>query len=146
MAAFVDTNILIYAFADSSSSSAHKVPIARALLSDLSDQGNLILSAQVLSEFVENAMRKSRPPLPLARVAERVAELSTEVVVDIDASLVQLALLRVEESRISYWDALIVEAAIRSGATILYTEDMHHGTRYGTLELRNPFLAAPHPL
>jgi predicted nucleic acid-binding protein len=39
-----------------------------------------------------------------------------------------------------HWNALIVEAAIRSGATILYTEDMHHGTRYGTLELRNPFL------
>ena len=46
-----------------------------------------------------------------------------------------------EVSRISYWDALIVEAAIRSGATILYTEDMHHGTQYGALELRNPFLS-----
>jgi predicted nucleic acid-binding protein len=73
-------------------------------------------------------------------VSEIVAELSLETVISIDASLVQLALQRVQQSRISYWDALIVEAAIRSRATILYTEDMHHGTCYGTLELRNPFL------
>jgi predicted nucleic acid-binding protein len=55
--------------------------------------------------------------------------------------LIRLALVRVQQSRISYWDALIVEAAIRSGASVLYTEDMHHGTHYGPVELRNPFLA-----
>ncbi len=58
----------------------------------------------------------------------------------IDETLVVLALQRVQQSRISYWDALIVESAIRSGATILYTEDMHHSTSYGTLQIRNPFL------
>jgi predicted nucleic acid-binding protein len=72
--------------------------------------------------------------------SKKVEDLSEQIVIAIDSSLVQLALRRVEQSRISYWDALIVEAAIRSGATILYTEDMHHGTRYGSLELRNPFL------
>jgi len=36
----------------------------------------------------------------------------------------------------------IVEAAIRSGAIILYTEDMHHGTSYVDLEIRNPFLGS----
>ncbi len=140
MAAFVDTNILIYAFADTSSASAGKVPIARDLLASLSDQGELVLSAQVLSEFAQNAMRKANPPLSLTKVTERVSELSRETVIAIDSSLVQLALQRAAQSRIGYWDALIVEAAIRSGATILYTEDMHHGTHYGPLELRNPFL------
>jgi predicted nucleic acid-binding protein len=70
-----------------------------------------------------------------------VDELSKQVIVPIDASLVHLALQRSQKSRISYWDALIVEAAIRSGATTLYTEDMHHGTRYGNLQLHNPFLS-----
>jgi predicted nucleic acid-binding protein len=74
-------------------------------------------------------------------MSEIIEDLSEQIVVAIDASLVQLALARVEQSRISYWDALIVEAAIRSGATILYTEDTHSGTHYGPLEIRNPFLA-----
>ena len=140
MAAFVDTNILIYAFAGSAGGAADKVIAARTLLSFLAEREEMVLSAQVLSEFAANAMRKGNPPPSLANVTERVQELSEVPVIAIDASLVQLALTRVQTSRISYWDALIVEAAIRSGATILYTEDMHHGTRYGALELRNPFL------
>ena len=73
----------------------------------------------------------------VSRIVER---LSRSEVLPIEAPLAQLALQRVQQSHISYWDALIVEAAVRSGATIPYTEDMHHGTRCGTLELRNPFL------
>ena len=138
MAAFVDTNILFYAFAESSADQVDKVHIARALIERLSRERELVLSAQVLSEFSSSALRKTGST-PL-EIAERVSQLSTETVVPIDAPLVQLALQRVAESRISYWDALIVESALRAGATVLYTEDMHHGTRYGPLELINPFL------
>jgi predicted nucleic acid-binding protein len=125
MAAFVDTNILLYALSNANQGETGKVAIARRLVDELSEQDDLIVSAQVLSEFVSVSSRKGKSPL---------------TVIAIDASLVQLALQRVQQSHISYWDALIVEAAIRSGATILYTEDMHHGTHYGFLELRNPFL------
>jgi predicted nucleic acid-binding protein len=138
MAAFVDTNILFYAFAESSADQVGKVHIARALMERLSRKAELVLSAQVLSEFSFAALRKTGST-PL-EIAERVSQLSTETVLPIDALLVQLALQRVAQSRISYWDALIVEAALRSGATVLFTEDMHHGTRYGALELVNPFL------
>jgi predicted nucleic acid-binding protein len=79
--------------------------------------------------------------LSSAEVSAVIAELCQYTIIPIDASLVQLALQRVEQNYLSYWDALIVEAAIRSGANILYTEDMHHGTRYGSVEVRNPFLA-----
>jgi predicted nucleic acid-binding protein len=140
MAAFVDTNILLYALSRANSLEVEKVAIAKALIAELSKRTNLRISAQVLSEFITNAMRKGTPPLSLKEASEIVDELSRETVIAIDASLVQLALQRVQQSHISYWDALIVEAAIRSGATILYTEDMHHGTHYGFLELRNPFL------
>ena len=118
--------------------------VAKALIAELSKRTNLRLSAQVLSEFVTNATRKGTPPLTLQEASEIVDELSRETVLSINASLVQLALQRVQQSRISYWDALIVEAALRSRATILYTEDMHRGTRYGALELRNPFSHDPH--
>jgi predicted nucleic acid-binding protein len=140
MAAFVDTNIFIYAFVKSNPVPAHKVTTANALVTHLINQRELILSAQVLSEFTANALRKGNPPLSLLEAAAVVRRLSRHTVIAIDATLVQLALTRVQLSRISYWDALILEAALRSGANILYTEDMHHGTRYGSLEVRNPFL------
>jgi predicted nucleic acid-binding protein len=110
------------------------------LIADLTHRSELVVSAQVLSEFAANAMRKANPPLTVDETAALVERLSRQTVLPIDASLVQLSLQRVQESRISYWNALIVEAAIRSGATLLYTEDMHHGTQYGTLRIHNPFL------
>ncbi len=141
MAAFVDTNILIYAFADSLDSPPTKIRQARDLITYLTDRQELILSAQVLSEFAANAMRKGKSPLTPNHALAIVREMSKQTVVTTDESLIQLAIQRVEQSRISYWDALIVEAALRSEADILYTEDMHHGMRYGALELRNPFLS-----
>ena len=141
MAAFVDTNILIYAYLGSPELEVEKKQRAKELLEHLMLDEALIVSAQVLNEFASNALRKAKPPLALAGIYLIVSELSRFQVLPIDASLILLTLTRVETSRLSYWDALIVEAALRSGASILYTEDMHHGTHYGSLELRNPFLA-----
>ncbi len=141
MAAFVDTNVLLYAFSKASTGDPAKVVAANELVERLIRSETIVLSAQVLSEFISVAMRKGKPPLTLDEVTQIVRRLARCTVHPIDASLVQLALQRVQQSHISYWDALIVEAAIRSGATILYTEDMHPGTHYGPVELRNPFLA-----
>ncbi len=140
MASFVDTNILVYALIADIRESRAKVDTARALVAGLIHSSELRLSAQVLSEFAMTAMKKGKPPLSASETLIQIDLLSRQQVVPIDASLVRLAVDRVQTSRISYWDALIVEAAIQSGATILYTEDMHHGMRYETLELRNPFL------
>jgi predicted nucleic acid-binding protein len=140
MAAFLDTNILLYAFASASEGEMRKAIIARELIDRLTLESNFIVSAQVLSEFATNAAKKGKLAFRPREVEEIVENLTQQIVLPIDASLVQLALQRIQQSHISYWDTLIVEAAIRSGATILYTEDMHHGTRYGALELRNPFL------
>ena len=58
MAAFIDTNILVYAFAESSTGEVDKVRIARALVESLSRTRELILSSQVLSEFSSAALKK----------------------------------------------------------------------------------------
>jgi len=140
MASFVDTNILIYALVADEKSSADKVEIARRLVSNLSRSGELVLSAQVLGEFSINAMRKGSPPLTMEQTLARVTELRRQRIIPVDDSLVEKALQRMQQSRISYWDAQIVEAAIRSGASILYTEDLHNGTVYDGVEIRNPFV------
>ena len=41
---------------------------------------------------------------------------------------------------VSYWDGAIIAAAERLGAPILYTEDLNHGQRYGSVQAVNPFL------
>src|ERR1700679_4195115 len=141
MAAFLDTNIPLYALASASEVALHKAIAARELIDRLTLESNFIVSAQILSEFAANAAKKGKLVFRPREIEEIVEDLSAQIVIAIDASLAQLAGRRIEQSHISYWDALIVEAAIRSGAAILYTEDMHHGTIYGALELRNPFLA-----
>ena len=60
--------------------------------------------------------------------------------VDSDLTLVQNAIARTLEQRMSIWDAMVVEAANRCGADTLLTEDMGHGVRYGATVVVNPFL------
>jgi predicted nucleic acid-binding protein len=43
---------------------------------------------------------------------------------------------------VSFWDALIVEAARRAGARRLLTEDLQHGRRFGQVRVENPFRPA----
>jgi predicted nucleic acid-binding protein len=140
VAAFVDTNILLYALSSANAGEVVKVARATQLVTELTSKREMILSGQVLSEFSAVASRKGSRPLSWEQIGTAVRELSKNLVIAVDASLVNLALQRVQTSRISYWDALIVEAALRANASILYTEDMHHGTRYGGLEVCNPFL------
>jgi predicted nucleic acid-binding protein len=44
-----------------------------------------------------------------------------------------------EQHSINFWDALIIEAALRADADELVTEDLQHGRRFGELTVRNPF-------
>jgi predicted nucleic acid-binding protein len=44
-----------------------------------------------------------------------------------------------KQHRLSFWDALIVRAALVSGCARLYSEDLQHGWRVEGLEVVNPF-------
>lgn len=46
-----------------------------------------------------------------------------------------------QREQLSWFDALIVEAAIRSGCAVLYSEDLSHDRSYGGLRSCNPLLA-----
>ena len=48
-----------------------------------------------------------------------------------------------EQAKLSFWDALVVVAAARTGATALYTEDLNHGQEILGVRIRNPFISAP---
>lgn len=62
-------------------------------------------------------------------------------VIQVDVPIIIAAMARVESASISFWDALVVEAALVAGATRLLTEDMQHGQVFdGRLRVENPFL------
>ena len=133
---FVDTHVLAYAH---DRSEAGKQPIAAALLAGLWESRSGTLSTQVLQEFYVVATRKFRPALSSADAREVVALYGTWPTVVVDLSLI-LAATEIEESdSLSFWDAMIVEAARRSGADTLVSEDLQDGRLIAGVRIRNPF-------
>jgi predicted nucleic acid-binding protein len=134
---FVDTNILVYAH-DRSTGVKHER--AQRLLEQLWDSGKGVLSTQVLQELCINLRRKAGNPLPVEEVRRLIREYSTwEVVTNTPESV--LDALEIEmRYKTSFWDALILQAAEFSGASILYSEDLATGQRYGSIQVVNPLL------
>lgn len=133
---FVDTNILMYAH-DLSAGAKHER--ARALVEELWRGRTGAISTQVLQELAANLRRKAGLPLDGAATRALIADyLSWHVHVNGGESILE-ALDLEQRYRISFWDALIVYAAEAVGATVLYSEDLSHGQRYGMVEVINPF-------
>jgi predicted nucleic acid-binding protein len=86
------------------------------------------------------ARRKLVPPLSDGQISELLEALVGFEVVSTDANLVMDAHLLASCEKLSWFDALIAEAAIRSRCSILFSEDFSHGRRIAGLELINPFL------
>jgi predicted nucleic acid-binding protein len=132
---FVDTNILVYAH-DRSAGLKHQR--AQMLLEQLWDSGQGVLSTQVLQELCINLRRKASQPLPVEEVRQLIRDYSTwEIVTNTAESVLQALDIEVRY-KTSFWDALIFQAAESSGASILYSEDLATGQRYGTIQVVNP--------
>jgi predicted nucleic acid-binding protein len=136
---FVDSNVLLYAH---DASEAEKQPVARALLEDLWANRSGVISTQVLQEFYVVATRKFKPPMPRSQAREIVALYAVWPVIQIDVGLILDATALEERLQLSFWDALIVEAARRAGATRLVTEDLQGGRQIAGIAIENPFDAA----
>lgn len=136
---FVDTNILMYAH-DKAAGLKHDR--AKALLERLWSERSGVVSTQVLQELAVNLRRKARKPLDTKSVREIVSDyLTWEVVVNGGESV--LGALELEERyQISFWDALVVHAAQSAGADTLYSEDLSHGQRFGSVHVFNPLAEA----
>jgi predicted nucleic acid-binding protein len=135
--AFVDTNILLYAHDVSDPAKNRK---AVELLTQLWADGNGVLSTQVLQEFAANLQRRISLTMTYAEVRRRI-ELYLEWKVVVNGGGAVLRGLEVQErNQISFWDAMIVQAAESAGCEVLYSEDLSHGQEYGGVLVVNPFL------
>ncbi len=132
---FIDTNILIYAH-DVEQKQKH--PIARKALTDLLRTRNIVVSPQVLQEFYVNVTRKIAKPLT-KRVAREIVEDFSVWCTDTVAADVATAFRIEDESKISFWDALICASALKSGAKLILSEDMNAGQEIAGIQIQNPF-------
>jgi predicted nucleic acid-binding protein len=132
---FVDTNILLYAH---DPSAGVKRDRARQLIEHLWTTGQGVLSTQILQELCFNLRRKVKPPLPMDEIRRLVQDyLSWEIVVNSPESAIQALEIEVRY-KISYWDALVLQAAESAGAAILYSEDLATGQKYGAIRVVDP--------
>jgi predicted nucleic acid-binding protein len=135
---FVDTNILIYAH-DASTGIKHER--ARQLVERLWATGQGVLSTQVLQELCVNLRRKVTSPVPVNEIRRLIEDyFNWEIVVNTPESVVQ-ALDIEARYKISFWDALVLQAAEQSGAEVLYSEDLAASQKYGPTRVINPLLA-----
>jgi predicted nucleic acid-binding protein len=132
---FVDTNVLVYAH-DKKEGSKQKA--AKTILRDLWIRNSGVLSMQVLQEFYSTVTRKLATPLPRESARLIVSRYALWCIETTPVELMRA--FRIEdEAGINFWDALIVAAAIKSGATRILSEDMNSGQTIAGIQIMNPF-------
>ena len=137
--AFLDTNVLVYSLQRTPSS---KQAVAHELVDRLMAERRVRVSTQVLQELFVTLTHKARGRWSADEALESLEQLAVWPVCVIDYPAIREACLLARDASLSFWDALIVVAAARSGASQLYTEDLNHGQKVLGVEVINPFLGA----
>ncbi|MCL2787358.1 MAG: PIN domain-containing protein [Micrococcales bacterium] len=134
--AFVDTNVLLYAY-DPSAGDRHV--IAADLVEELALARCGVVSVQVLQEFYVNAVSKIATPLTPEQAQARIRALSLWPVHSPMADDVLAAAQLARGHQVSFWDAMILHSAAAMGCQTLWTEDLNSTQRVGSVTVRNPF-------
>lgn len=133
---FIDTNILVYAH-DASDSDKHR--IAGGLVADLWQSGDGVISTQVLQEFYVTVTQKVAAPVDQRLARRWVSNYMNWETVENDGAAILRAIDTQRRYQVSFWDAMILQAANAAGVKTLYSEDLNAGQRYGSVIVANPF-------
>jgi predicted nucleic acid-binding protein len=137
MLCFLDTNVLIYVF---DKDSPNKAAVARQLYSRLVREKSGLVSVQVLQEFFVTLSKKFTVTLSADDVEREVRDLSALLkVIETDVALVLDSITLSRRYKLSFWDGLIIQAALRGGASVLYSEDLQDGQIIDSITIANPF-------
>lgn len=132
---FLDTNILVYSVDERDE---HKFAVATSILADALDNNTeYSIAVQTLSEFTNVAIGKLR--LPGAEVADFVRVFSDISTVRPDFGIVVRGIEIKNRYDIQFYDAMMLAAAERAGASEFYTEDLNDGQLYCDIKAVNPF-------
>jgi len=134
---FIDTNLWVYRL---DRREPEKSTFIRDWLRALAREHEIVVSTQVLIELRSVLTRKLKPALSLQDTRAALLALAQFDVVPTNANLVLDAHELSRTEQLSWFDALIVEAAIRSECECLFSEDLNHEQRFASLTVKNPFV------
>ena len=136
---FLDTNIFVYSFDETARAKKQR---AQKIIKEGLKTGNGHISTQVIQEFFNVATRKFAVPMPLLSSKEYLDKVFMQFeVVYPDAEYIKNGLDIAATTGYSFYDSLIIAAALRAGCDILYTEDLQSGQKIQNLTIINPFSA-----
>jgi predicted nucleic acid-binding protein len=134
---FLDTNLFVYTFDDTAPAKGKK---AAQLIRRAADTGEGIISYQVVQEFFSVALRRFAKPMSVAEAEQYLITVLRPLLAVHSSPAIYFAALRIrEEYRISWYDSLIVAAALEGQCDRLYSEDFQHGQKIEGLRIENPF-------
>lgn len=134
---FIDTNVFIYHL---DTTDARKHAVAERIVRDGLASGNACISFQVVQECLNTALRKAQVALDLDSARSYLDTVLTPLMrVPASPALYHRALDVQARWRFSFYDSLIVAAALTAGCSRLLSEDLQHGQRIETLTIHNPF-------
>ena len=142
MRVFIDTNLWVYRL---DQREPDKSRLIGKWLRQVALEHEIVVSTQVLIELRSALMRKFRPVLSSGDTRSALNALAAFEVVSTDVNLVLDAHELAGLEQLSWFDALIVEAAIRTRCEVLFSEDFSRGREFGPLHVRNPFLESMGP-
>jgi predicted nucleic acid-binding protein len=137
MRVFIDTNLWVYRLDKREPEKSRRIS---EWLREVASEHHIVLSTQVLIELRSVLTRKLKPPMPHEDTRLALSALAQFEVLATDTSVVLDAHELARSEQLSWFDALIVEAAIRSACDKLFSEDLSHGRKFGNLTVCNPFL------
>jgi predicted nucleic acid-binding protein len=135
---FLDTNIFVYSLDPNSRSKAAR---ASELIRRAISTGKGVVSFQVAQEFFNVAFRRFAQPMNAVEAEQYLLTVFRPLLaINSSQGLYSDALHLFGSHRLSWYDALIVAAAIQGECDVLYSEDLQHGRRFEGLRIENPFL------
>ena len=134
---FIDSNVFVYLFDETD---ADKRRVAETLVQGALETGTASISFQVIQETLNIITRK------LGATRDDARRFMDAILVPLwrimpSQALYARALELRERYRFSFYDSLIIAAALEGGCTRLYSEDLQHGQRVERLVIENPFRA-----
>ena len=134
---FVDTNLFVYAF---DPSAGPKWKASTEILDALWAHQTGVVSTQVLQELFVSLTQKVKHPISLGAAKGIISDLSNWPTVVNDGAIILKAIDLKSQFRFSFWDSLILQAALSAQADFLLSEDFQSGQVIESVTIFNPFL------
>jgi predicted nucleic acid-binding protein len=135
---FIDTNVFAYTFDEKAPKKARR---ALQLIREAVDTGRGIVSYQVVQEFFNLALRRFSQPMNSAEAEQYLMTVFRPLLAIHSSSVLYLEGLRIAgQYRLSWYDCLIISAALQGECSVLYSEDLQHGQKIENLRIENPFI------